>query len=231
MNNTVLRHILIDSINLSEAKKKSYAFINPFSYYKLRSQEILKHFDGVFVDGISLVICCRIVRILIKRKSFDMTSLGKEVLSFCDQNQKKIYFIGAKEREIRSFVGTIKSEFKDLIVSGSRNGYFASCQEEEKEIKKIVSEVKPDVVVVGMGSPLQEKFLIKLMKEGFEGVSFTCGGFIHQTSSKINYYPSWINKFNIRWAYRIIDEPKLLKRYLFYYPKGLAMFLLDVLKK
>ena len=54
---------------------------------------------------------------------------------------------------------------------------------------------------------MQEQFLIKVKRIGYQGIGFTCGGFIHQTSkNEIDYYPAWIDKINLRFIYRMYKE-------------------------
>jgi N-acetylglucosaminyldiphosphoundecaprenol N-acetyl-beta-D-mannosaminyltransferase len=74
--------------------------------------------------------------------------------------------------------------------------------------------VKPDIVIVGMGAIAQERFLLGLKQAGFSGKGFTCGGFIHQTASnKIDYYPRWVDKLNLRFLYRMLKESYTRQRY------------------
>jgi N-acetylglucosaminyldiphosphoundecaprenol N-acetyl-beta-D-mannosaminyltransferase len=63
---------------------------------------------------------------------------------------------------------------------------------------------------------IQEEFLAKVKENGFEGIGFTCGGFIHQTAKvgSVPYYPNWVNALNIRFLYRIVYEKHTRKRYL-----------------
>ena len=90
-----------------------------------------------------------------------------------------------------------------------------------------IKNLNPDIVICGMGTPLQEHFLADLQKLGWGGIGYTCGGFLHQTARDIQYYPEWIDKYNIRWIYRIYDEPKLFKRYFWEYPKFFVYFIYD----
>lgn len=231
MINKVISSRLVKEFNLLKTKKKTFIFINPFSYFKLRKEGVLSLFDGIFIDGISLIICLRLLGVRVERKSFDMTSIGKEILGLCNNNHKDVYFVGAKENEISKFVETILKKYPNLNIAGYRNGYFNTKQDEKKEILKIVSEINPSIIVIGMGSPTQELFLLKLKEAGYKGYCFTCGGFFHQTTKRPYYYPKWINTLNLRWLYRIYDEPKLFSRYLFYYPVGILLFIFDILKK
>ena len=93
-------------------------------------------------------------------------------------------------------------------------GYFVSEQEMDAEAKHI-TQVNPDFLIVGMGALMQERFLLKVRNAGFQGIGFTCGGFIHQTANnEIEYYPLWIDRMNLRFVYRMYKEKHTRKRYV-----------------
>jgi len=232
LNNSIdvlKKKINYKNIDILHKKNKIITFLNPYSYLFFRKNtKLFQNFNLILIDGISLVILCKIITSKIIRYSFDMTSIAPIVFNYCISNKKSIYFIGSREKTINNFIGVIKDGFPDLEIIGFRNGYFENEFERENTIKQI-SQVNPDVIIVGMGTPYQEEFLIDLKKVGWQGTGYTCGGFIHQTAQGLIYYPYLINKFNLRWLYRIYKEPKLLKRYLFYYPLSFLLFLYDVL--
>lgn len=83
-----------------------------------------------------------------------------------------------------------------------------------KEASHIV-ELNPDFLIVGMGALMQEKFLLKVKKMGYQGIGFTCGGFVHQTAmNRMHYYPDWVDKMNLRFVYRMYKEKHTRTRYL-----------------
>ena len=205
-------------------------FLNPYSYlYYRKNLSLFSQFDEINIDAISLVLLLKFFGVKTKRLSFDMTSLAPLVFNSCANDNQKIYFIGSSKGYITEFTKKIKQDFPNMNIIGYRNGYFKNSDERNLEIKKIV-EKNPDIVVVGMGTPIQEEFLLSLKTYGWDGVGYSCGGFIHQTAKDINYYPNFLNKYNLRWLYRIYDEPKLFKRYFLLYPKSIALFMFDVLK-
>ncbi|NQX82703.1 MAG: WecB/TagA/CpsF family glycosyltransferase, partial [Flavobacteriaceae bacterium] len=186
-------------------------------------------FDKIYIDGILLVNILNFFRFQIKRKSFDTTSLATTIFENVSNTQKSIYFIGSEEVHINKFIKTISSNFPKMKISGYRNGFFNSEEEKIETIKNIIN-LKPDVIVVGMGTPYQENFMLKLKANSFKGAAYSCGGFIHQTTEKINYYPKVFDKLNLRWLYRMIDEPKLIKRYFMYYPISILYFTVNLIK-
>ncbi|MFD2563569.1 WecB/TagA/CpsF family glycosyltransferase [Aquimarina rubra] len=206
-------------------------FLNPYSYLKYRENpDLFNKFNKVYIDGILLVIWFRLFGIKVKRTSFDMTSLAPKVFEFCSVNNKSIYFIGSTDSAINLFVNEVSSKYYNLKILGYRNGYFDN-EQEKRNVLTLIKEKNPDFIVVGMGTPFQEEFLLSLKELGWKGSGFTCGGFIHQTAQGIQYYPTVFDKYNLRWLYRIIDEPYLIKRYFIYYPKSLFLFIYDMIFK
>ncbi len=55
----------------------------------------------------------------------------------------------------------------------------------------------------------------KSLFEQFQGIGFTCGGFVHQTAmNRMHYYPNWVDKMNLRFVYRMYKEKHTRTRYL-----------------
>lgn len=205
-------------------------YLNVYSYLIIRKHtDIIKSADYFTLDGILLVLFLKVfANKRIMRKSPDFSSYFKELFSFLNLSGKKVYFLGGGLNEIQKFVDIISKEYPKIVISGYNDGYY-SVEKETLIFNAIISE-KVDVIIVGLGTPKQENFILKAREEGFNGACFTCGAFFSQTASKgQEYYPNFINKFHARWLYRIYKEPKLLKRYCFFYPKGLFYLLVDKL--
>lgn len=195
---------------------KIYTFLNPVSYLTaLDNKKLFEQFDGIFADGSILVAAIKLLYgKSITRRSFDMTSLAPQLLSYAEQNKKTIYIVASKQEQVEKAVGIFKERYPNLQISGYRNGYFTSDSEMDKEAK-FITETNPDFLIVGMGALMQERFLIKAKLNGFQGIGFTCGGFIHQTSKdEIEYYPVWADKLNLRFVYRMYKEKHTRKRYI-----------------
>lgn len=208
--------------------KGIYTFLNPYSYYlSRRNKEIFCKFDGIMIDGVGLRVLLKLLRMEVDRISFDMTSIAPGVLRNAVSHEKSIYFVGSTEEVMKGFIEYVKKSYPNLNIVGFRSGFFHS-EDERVACLKDIQKSMAQVVIVGMGTPLQEKFLVDLKSCGWDGLGYTCGGFFHQTTRKGGrYYPLFIDRFNLRWLYRIYDEPKLLKRYFFYYPISVVLLFFD----
>lgn len=207
------------------------SFVNPYSYMLLRKRkEVTIAVDYFYSDAL---VSCWIFSLLSFRKvpriSFDYGSFAKRFLETLNITGEPVFFIGAKEGEIEETVRLFKSSYPNLNIAGYRHGYFNSDKEREFVAQKIAASGSK-FVVCGMGTPHQEKFgqLLKGTKGSIRQI-YTCGGFLHQSSENIQYYPNWVNRFNLRWAYRAIKEHYVFKRLIMQYPQFLFFSLYDYL--
>lgn len=198
--------------------RRVVTFLNPVNYEMLRrSFGDISGIDHVFFDGI---FAARWIGKLsgnaYKRLSFDFTSVAPPFFEYCSKHGKKLYIVGAKDTELSAFVSLLEASYKKLQIVGRQHGYINIDQ--ITELSKNIEQAGSDVVLCGMGCPKQEQFSVELSKL-LPNVSFiTCGGFIHQTQNKLQYYPSWVDKTNLRSVYRFYKEPHTRKR-LKFYPK------------
>lgn len=205
------------SVNqIFENNGKAYTYLNPVSYLTaLDNKELFSQLDGIFADGGLLVKAIKMVYgKQVTRRSFDMTSMAPELFAYVAKHGKAIYIVASKQEQVEKAVEIFRERYPKVKFAGYRNGYFASESEMDVEAKYI-AKLNPDFLIVGMGALMQEKFLLKVKNAGYQGVGFTCGGFIHQTSkNEIDYYPAWVDKTNLRFVYRMWKEPHTRKRYV-----------------
>ncbi len=218
-SSAVKKIISTEEINdsaLLERKGKIYTFLNPVSYLDaIQNKSLFEPFDGIFADGSLLVAAIRMCYgKKVTRRSCDMTSIGKDLLEKSAHEGKTLYYVASKQEEVERAVAMFRKKFKGVRIIGYRNGYFANEEEMREEAKHIV-DLNPDFLVVGMGTIKQEDFLLKVQMAGYQGVGFTCGGFVHQTAhNETDYYPEWVDRMNVRFLYRMWKEPHTRKRYL-----------------
>lgn len=186
---------------------KIYTCINPYKYHIVRkNSDVYMRMDGILVDGI---LMCKFIKLLlgqkIKRISFDMTSIAKDLFPLLEKTDQSIYFIGDEEKYINKAVGVYSKSYPKMKIKGYHSGFFSN-EKHRGDVIQSICDLNPDFTIVGMGGVIQEKFAIDLKSSGYKGIVFTCGGFFHQSAEKIDYYPDIINRLNLRAPYRMIKE-------------------------
>jgi N-acetylglucosaminyldiphosphoundecaprenol N-acetyl-beta-D-mannosaminyltransferase len=78
-----------------------------------------------------------------------------------------------------------------------------------------IADFEPDLLLVGLGMPLQEKICADLVDFGVSGVIATVGGAIDQLAGTQRSAPRWLGRFRVEWLWRLVTQPRrLAHRYL-----------------
>lgn len=124
-------------------------------------------------------------------------------------SRKKIFLLGATAEINKLAIDSLISDYGKINLKGC-NGYFK--ESEEQEIVKEINEYEPDVLLIGISSPIKERFFYKWKSELKVGIILPCGGMIDVIAKKTKVTPDWIKKLGFAMLYRVIQEPgRLLK--------------------
>ena len=212
-------------------ENKLITFLSPIKYIVARKHlEYVEGFDVINIDGYSLLSLLKrfkIISSLVVRRSFDFSSLADSAFQYASKNQLKVCLIGTHPFLIGKAIQNIKEKYPTLNIVFYRDGYFKNKEDELDTTNRIIAE-NPDIVICGMGIGKQELFLLNLRKLGWRGTGVTCGGFLHQISAGLDYFPEWSNKYNLRWLYRLYREPNLLYTRFYKILHFIILFLRDV---
>lgn len=124
--------------------------------------------------------------------------------------EKTFYLVGGKPQVIEETVEKLRQDFKAICIVGYRDGYIKTEDEKLRLIEDIV-EKRPDVVFVAMGSPKQE-LLMEDIQERHNAIFQGLGGSFDVYTGHVLRAPRWWVDHNLEFAYRLIKEPKRIKR-------------------
>jgi N-acetylglucosaminyldiphosphoundecaprenol N-acetyl-beta-D-mannosaminyltransferase len=138
-----------------------------------------------------------------------------------------LYLLGSKPGVVNKAIGIIKAKHPNLLINGS-HGYFKKEGLENKNIIDEINMIKPDILIVGFGMPLQEKWIID-NKDILDSKIFLNGGaFLEWISGTQKQCPKFISSIGFEWLYRFFKEPRrLFKRYII----GNPLFIFRILKQ
>ena len=112
--------------------------------------------------------------------------------------------------------------FPKLIIAGIKGGFVKDSISDE-ELTEAVNKAKPDVLFVALGHPYQEKWIFhNLDKMPTVKIAIGIGGSLDFLSGKVRRAPQWMQKINLEWIYRLIQEPRRywrIKRAVWEFPK------------
>jgi N-acetylglucosaminyldiphosphoundecaprenol N-acetyl-beta-D-mannosaminyltransferase len=99
----------------------------------------------------------------------------------------------------------------------THHGHF-NAEQAGLENQAVLAEVKayaPDVLMIGMGMPRQEIWILENQKDIDARTVFCCGALMDYVAGEIPTPPRWIGHLGFEWLYRLLSEPaRLWQRYL-----------------
>lgn len=198
---------------IDDNKKAFIITANPETLtYSESDEEINKMLNDknnlIIPDGIAIVKAANMLGINIKERitGFDVC---EHLLNYASINKKKVYLFGSKEEVIDGMKEVIKNKYNGIKLVGSENGY---VKDKDGVFKKII-KLEPDIVLVALGIPAQEKLIYKHLNSFKKGIFVGVGGSFDVISGTKKRAPKLFIKLNLEWLYRIVTEPKRLKRF------------------
>ena len=198
--------------DLNSKKKRFIITVNPETLMISENDNELKAIlDSNFsyvADGIAVVKACKKLNLDVKERITGI-DIAEYLLNVANENSYSLYLFGAKEEVINLLVDKIKNEYQNIKILGYSNEYVDNY---DKVMKKIV-KLNPDICMVALGIPLQEKLIYKYFKEVKKGIYIGVGGSFDVLSGSKKRAPKIFIKLNLEWLYRIVKEPKRIKRF------------------
>lgn len=201
--------------------------INPEKIYRARTDpelmKALKNADLLIPDGVGTALC---IQLLYRQKINRTTGIGLmwRLMTMASKNGCGIYLFGAKPSSNSLAAKNIKARFPSIKVAGFQHGYISN--EEYRSLVEKINSSGADILFVGLGSPLQEKWLHKYQKMLKVKICIGVGGSFDVVSGTVPAAPDYFRKLGIEWLYRLLKEPKRFKRQL-----ALPKFFFLVLRK
>ena len=141
-------------------------------------------------------------------------SLMGEVFKISAEKEYRHFFYGSKKETLDLLEKKLNDEYPGIQIVGMFSPPFRPLTEEEDaEVIKMINDLKPDFVWIGLGAPKQENWMAAHQGK-IDGLMIGVGAGFDYFAGNIERAPEWMQKWNLEWVYRLIQDPKrLFKRY------------------
>ncbi|MDJ0567629.1 MAG: WecB/TagA/CpsF family glycosyltransferase [Pleurocapsa sp. MO_192.B19] len=154
-----------------------------------------------------------------------LTLMIPKLLDKCERHKLSVFLLGSKPQILETALNNEKVKHPALKIAG-HHGYFDHNDPVENQtvIEKI-NQFQPDILIVGMGMPLQELWIQNNYQNLKALVMIPCGAVIDRLAGLVPNSPQWMSDMGLEWLFRLMREPKrLAARYLL----GNSLFLLNL---
>jgi N-acetylglucosaminyldiphosphoundecaprenol N-acetyl-beta-D-mannosaminyltransferase len=130
---------------------------------------------------------------------------------------KSLYFLGGDPGAADEAGRVLCERFPELRIAGASAPMVQNppTADDVARVRAEIGDVKPDLLLVGLGSPKQER-LIHLLRADFPGAWMVGVGISFSfVAGRVSRAPAWMQKSGLEWVHRLSQEPgRLARRYL-----------------
>ncbi len=174
-----------------------------------------KEANLILADGKPLIWISKLYKTPIKEK-ISGSDLFPKLCEMAADKGYSMFFLGAAEGVANEAAKNLKAKYSSLKIAGTFSPPYGFEKNENmlRHIIQIVKNAKPDILIVGLGTPKQELFMYRYCKEMNVPISFGLGASLDFEAGKIKRAPKWMSDHGLEWLYRVTQDPKrLIKRY------------------
>lgn len=232
VNNVSLSQIVNVLIGFAKAPGPKTAFyLNAHcanvAYTDSEYREILNNSDLVYPGGQAIVWASRFLGPGLTER-VNILDFFEPLAAELKQKSLKVFLLGGEESVVKETENKLKE--KGINIVGSYHGYLSA--QEEKRVLSTIKELKPDILIVGMGVPLQEKWIDKHKAELGVNLCWGVGAAFDWLSGERKRAPKWMIRAGLEWAHRLYQQPlRLWRRYIIGNPLFLYRFIVYKIKR
>jgi N-acetylglucosaminyldiphosphoundecaprenol N-acetyl-beta-D-mannosaminyltransferase len=217
LHDHIFQSITISSLSAEEtykvalqgAQKNKNFTIFPLNIHSLRliheNAEVKKAFMRatiIFPDGVPVVWLCRLTHAPVNGR-VSGTDLVEKLLK---TKQLRIFLLGSEENIVRDLSRRSQTSIVGTYSPPEASFYRPGTQ---RAILKKVNDANPNVLLVALGQPKQEIWLVRYAKN-CRGVCMGVGSALDILTNKTRRAPKTLQNHGLEWAWRLYLEPRRL---------------------
>jgi N-acetylglucosaminyldiphosphoundecaprenol N-acetyl-beta-D-mannosaminyltransferase len=184
-------------------------------------RNFLNQAEIVFCDGAGVMLGAKLLGYHIPER-ITYADWVWQLAAFAEPHQFTFYFLGARPGVAQQAADNLLKKHPNLKIVGIHDGYFdkTTGSEENKAVIAEINRLKPNILMLGMGMPMQEQWLMENWDDLEVNIALTGGAVFDYISGNLQRAPQWMTDNGLEWLGRLLIEPRRLwKRYILGNPK------------
>ena len=199
------------------------SFINPD--YVLRGHEIagliekMNRFDIVLPDGWAVVLAARWIGYPVPNRQAN-DDICPKVFALSAEHGLRNFLFGCGEGVAERAAANLTDAFPGLPIAGTLHGHWDVARGhpghyDDADVDMMVERInasKASILHVSLPTPMQQNWVWRVADRLNVPVIITGGSYLDHLAERVYWYPRWMNKLPLAWAYRLAREPRRLWR-------------------
>jgi N-acetylglucosaminyldiphosphoundecaprenol N-acetyl-beta-D-mannosaminyltransferase len=185
-------------------------------YLSAKDERLRQFYDRcrvTHIDGMSLVLLGKLLGAPLEREH--RTTYLDWIEPFLKEIELygwRLFIVGGSKDFASTLPRRLKERFPYLQVA-THHGFFSS--ENQSALYREINQFAPHVLMVGMGMPRQEYWILNALPSLNANVVFNCGAAFEYLAGEKYRPPRWAGQMGLEWLFRMVSEPRRLAgRYL-----------------
>lgn len=190
---------------------------NLHSLYLVHNDEEMREFytknHFTHVDGMGIVVLAKLLGVPLRRRHRNgYLDWFNEFADLARKNSWRVFFLGGRPEVAAKIPAYFSTRYPGLNIR-VHHGYDAF--ELDTTVYREIEEFAPHVLMVGMGMPLQERWISRSLDRLNVNVLLPCGAIMDYYMGAQKPAPRWVGQIGLEWLYRLLSRPRsLCYRYL-----------------
>ncbi|MCM0592913.1 MAG: WecB/TagA/CpsF family glycosyltransferase [Gloeotrichia echinulata DEX184] len=173
--------------------------------------------DYVHIDGMPLVLLGKLLGFPLKREQrVTYADWVWPLMAEAAQKRWRVFYLGSKPGVAEKGARILQEKFAGLQIA-TAHGYINIEKSSQENLATLaaINAFQPHILMVGMGMPRQEYWILDNLDQIKTNSILTSGACIDYVAGAVPTPPRWMGKLGLEWFYRLVSEPtRLWKRYL-----------------
>ncbi|MBR8839341.1 MAG: WecB/TagA/CpsF family glycosyltransferase [Stigonema ocellatum SAG 48.90 = DSM 106950] len=190
---------------------RSMNFAYELPWYK----DFLNKSDLVFCDGFGVILGAKILGYHVD-STHRMTCPDyiEDLALACERENVSLFLLAGKPGTVDKAIAKLTAVAPNLKLKG-HHGYFEKSGKENEFVIQEINEFKPDVLYIGFGMPLQERWILNNLEQVEAKVFLPLGACLDFYTNTVYRGPRWMTDSGFEWLTRLVTEPhRLWERYI-----------------
>lgn len=136
------------------------------------------------------------------------------------------FFLAGEEGVAEKALANLAKKVPHHTVIGCHHGYILKNPALEEQVISTINRLKPDILFIGMGMPLQEYWIEENRHRLAVRAFFPFGATLDYLSHKVSRCPGFLGSLGLEWFYRLLLEPsRMFRRYVLGNPEFMSRIL------
>ncbi|MHA7836183.1 MAG: WecB/TagA/CpsF family glycosyltransferase [bacterium] len=184
--------------------------------------------DLVFGDGTGVRWGSRILRGRAPRDNVNGTDLVPRMFHDLARPGRRYFLLGATPDGVARAASFARKAFAGWDLADFHHGYVHDFDPASTDaLLKRIRESGADVLLVGMGNPLQERWIDAHREALGVPVALAIGGLFAYWAGDLDRAPPWMRRLGIEWLHLMLAQPRKVPRYMLGNPAFLSRVLAE----